>query len=102
MNRILHLIYIGIIISLAGIVSGCNSAKKNTQDEKTIYVTIAPIKALVEDITCNDFEIKILVPQGASPETFEPTARQIADLESARLIFRTGLIDQWSNKGLSQ
>lgn len=93
MNRILHLIYIGIIISLAGIMSGCSSIKKNAQDEKTIYVTIAPIKALVEDITCNDFEIKILVPQGASPETFELTARQIADLESARLIFRTGLID---------
>ncbi len=74
-------------------MSGCSSIKKNAQDEKTIYVTIAPIKALVEDITCNDFEIKILVPQGASPETFEPTARQIADLESARLIFRTGLID---------
>lgn len=93
MNRILHLIYIGIVISLACILSNCKSGSNDGKTETTIYVTIAPIKALVEDITCNDFEVKILVPQGASPETFEPTARHIADLESAGLIFRTGLID---------
>ena len=35
----------------------------------------------------------MLVPAGASPETFEPTPRQFVDLNRARLIFNVGLID---------
>lgn len=81
-------------LSILAVLSavGCGSADKNSED-KTIYVTIAPLKSIVEDITCNDFEIKVLVPNGASPETFEPTAKQIAELNDAQLVFATCLID---------
>lgn len=81
-------------LSILAVISvvGCGSADKNSED-KTIYVTIAPLKSIVEDITCNDFEIKVLVPNGASPETFEPTAKQIAELNDAQLVFATCLID---------
>lgn len=71
---------------------GCSStATKN--DDTSIYVTIAPLKQIVEDITCNDFNVNILVPNGASPETFEPTAKQIAELTDSHMVFGTGLID---------
>lgn len=81
-------------LSILAVISvvGCGSADKNSED-KTIYVTIAPLKSIVDDITCNDFEIKVLVPNGASPETFEPTAKQITGLNDAQIVFTTGLID---------
>lgn len=80
------------IILLTIIGTGCGSVE-NKEDNKTIYVTIAPLKSLVNDITCNDFNVNILVPKGASPETFEPTAKQIAELNNSQMIFEIGLID---------
>lgn len=70
---------------------GC--AVSQNPSEETIYVSILPLRTLVHDIVGDDFPIEVLVPPGASPETFEPTARQFAALNDARLIFNVGLID---------
>lgn len=81
------------ILLLAIILAvGCRS-QKTKSDSKTIYVTIAPLKLIVDDITCNDFDTRVLAPNGASPETFEPTAGQIAALTDSRMVFEIGLID---------
>lgn len=69
------------------------SAAKDRSSEKTIYVTITPLKAIVEEITCGDFDVEVVVPDGASPETYEPTAKQLAQINKAQLIFSIGLID---------
>ncbi len=62
-------------------------------DETRLYVSIAPLKEIVGGITGDDFGIDVLVPAGASPETYEPTPRQIAALNRSQLIFNVGLID---------
>jgi zinc transport system substrate-binding protein len=61
--------------------------------ENRAIVSIAPLKPLVENILGEDFEVSILVPQGASPETFEPTPKQLREIESARFVFGTGLLE---------
>lgn len=66
---------------------------KRSTDEKTLYVSILPLRSLVGGIVGEDFDIRVLVPSGASPETFEPSSRQFADLNRAGLIFRVGWID---------
>lgn len=71
------------------LAGGCRQNEHNSD----FVVTIAPIKHIVEQITCGDFDIAILVPQGASPETFEPTPKQVAELHDARLVFTTGLME---------
>lgn len=71
---------------------GCSTPKEGAED-KTIYVTINPFKVLAEELTCGDMRVEVLVPKGASPETFEPTARQIAELNDAELCFKVGLLD---------
>lgn len=82
-----YLLYIALILSAAG------CSPKPAADEPTIYVTIAPLRSVVERIVGDDFSIEVLVPAGASPETFEPSARQYVALNEARWIFSTGLID---------
>ena len=67
------------ILLVSVFVTGC-SRTNNTQTKCDFYVTIAPIKYIVEQITGEDFSIEILVPAGASPETFEPTPKQYIDL----------------------
>lgn len=72
-------------------LAGCSEIKRLSSN--TIFVTIAPLKPIIEGIVGEEYEVEILVPQGASPETFEPTPRQLRALESARLVFSTGLLD---------
>lgn len=86
MKRILYL-FIYIVLA-----ASCVS-NKNQSDEKVIYVSIAPIKPIIEAIVGDDFKVEILVPAGASPESFEPTPKQFIALNKAQLVLGTGLLD---------
>lgn len=61
--------------------------------DNNLYVSILPLKYILRNIVHDDFQIKVLVPAGASPETFEPTPKQFVELNRARFIFNVGLID---------
>jgi zinc transport system substrate-binding protein len=77
-------------ILLGGFV-GCK--KRDIKVENCAVVSIAPLKPIVQEILGDDFEVVVLVPQGASPETFEPTAKQLQKVEKARFVFGTGLLE---------
>lgn len=72
--------------------AACNGSQRTSQ-EADFIATIQPIKFIVEQITGDDFRVDVLVPKGASPETFEPTPKQFIALNEAKLVFSTGLID---------
>ena len=84
--RIFSLVTI-LLLSLVG----CTERKIIV--ENRAVVSIAPLKPLVEGILGDDFEVSVLVPLGASPETFEPTPKQLQEVESARFVFGTGLLE---------
>lgn len=86
MKRIIYLfIYIALSVSCVG--------NKNKSNEKVIYVSIAPIKPIVEAIVGDDFKVEVLVPAGASPESFEPTPKQFIAMNKAQIVLGTGLLD---------
>ena len=76
---------------IAGFLSACSP--QPASQEKTLYVSILPIRSLVKEIVGEDFRIEVLVPPGASPETFEPTPRQVIGLNEAQLVFNVGLLE---------
>ena len=76
---------------IAGFLSACSP--QPASQEKTLYVSILPIRSLVKAIVGEDFRIEVLVPPGASPETFEPTPRQFIGLNEAQLVFNVGLLE---------
>lgn len=82
---------IATLLICALMVVGCSEKVEN--NKKTIYVTITPMQSLIEEITMGDFDVEVIVPKGASPETFEPTPKQVTAFGSAEFIFSTGLID---------
>ena len=63
------ILYICIALASIMLLGGC---KERSKQENVMYVSIAPIKYIVEQIVGDDFRIEVLVPAGASPETFEP------------------------------
>jgi len=81
-----------VVLSAAFVLFTACKPKKQTP-QNTIYVSILPLRGLIYDIVGEDFPIEVLVPAGASPETFEPTPRQFATLNRAQMIFNVGLID---------
>ena len=82
-------IYIPLLIAI--LCGGCTS--RRPADGEPLYVSILPLRSLVQGIVGDDFDIEVLVPPGASPETFEPTPRQFVGLNKARMVFNVGLID---------
>ena len=82
-------IYITLLIAI--LCGGCTS--RRPADGEPLYVSILPLRSLVQGIVGDDFDIEVLVPPGASPETFEPTPRQFVGLNKARMVFHVGLID---------
>lgn len=91
-RHILTTMYLYIwICATACCIGGC--AQQPQPSGKTLYVSIQPLRSLVGGIVGEDFDIEVLVPPGASPETFEPSARQIGELNRSALIFNVGLID---------
>lgn len=86
-----HIYNILYIISATTLLLACGG--RSTRQNADFVVSIEPLKHIINEITGNDFTIDILVPQGASPETFDPTPRQIISLNNAKMIFATGLIE---------
>jgi zinc transport system substrate-binding protein len=79
----------GALCACTTLCMACHSA--STRDD-TLMVSIEPLRFIVEEIVGDDFTTTVLVPPGASPETYEPTPQQIKTAENSRLIFSTGLI----------
>ena len=79
-----HISITGLITAII-LLSSCNSQKNAS--ETVFTASISPIKYLVEYITCGDFRVEVLVPDGASPESYSPSASQIVHVEDSRLIF---------------
>ena len=81
-----------LAVVISALFVGCGNHREIVVEDRVV-VSIAPLKPLVEGILGDDFEITVLVPQGASPETFEPTPKQLHEVESARFVFGTGLLE---------
>ncbi len=65
-----------------------------------VVVSILPQKYFVERIGGDRVDVSVLVAPGQEPETYDPTARQIAELSRARLYFAIGtpLESMWLKK----
>ncbi|PWE00968.1 metal ABC transporter solute-binding protein, Zn/Mn family [Marinilabilia rubra] len=70
-------------------LQSCGNKKEN---EAEITVSIEPLKYFVEELTSWDIEVNVMVPMGASPATYSPTASQLTGLSSSRLYVQAGYL----------
>lgn len=83
--------FLPILLLATLTIVGCTEQKVETNN--TIYVSIAPLKPIIEGVVGDDFAVEVIVPQGSSPETFEPSPRQMRELEGAKFVFSVGLLN---------
>jgi ABC-type Zn uptake system ZnuABC Zn-binding protein ZnuA len=66
-----------------------------------VVATTVQITALAKEVSEGQIELKGLVPAGADPHEFEPTASDLVALEGADLILRHGIgLDDWLDRTL--
>lgn len=68
----------------------CTACEDGRNAKPTVAVTIEPLRYLVEAIAGDRVGVLTMVPGGSSPETYEPTARQMVELSKADLYIKVG------------
>lgn len=88
-----------LLLAALTVLAACSGQKRPEADKPAVTVSILPLKYFVEQIAGDDFDVEVLVPPGAGPETYEPRPAQIRKALQSKLYFNIGLID--SEKAVS-
>lgn len=72
-------------------LTACQSPQTTQDDDRLkVATTIAPIASLVEELAGSDVETFVLLPQGNTPESYEPTPIDLAKLADCDLYLYVG------------
>lgn len=71
------------------VVAACNPQADEMQRPK-ISVSILPQKYFIEKLADTLVDVNVLIPPGASPETYDPTPRQMLDLSNSLAYIKVG------------
>lgn len=69
-------------------LTACNL--KQQPKQRTIMVSIEPLRYFTEQIAGDKFQVKSIVAKGASPEMYEPTGQQLMELSQSDLFIKVG------------
>lgn len=88
--------YFFSLLTLIFLTTGCSSGGSG-QTNNQISVSIEPLAYFVEAISGKDFEVSIIVPKGASAESYEPTPQSMKQVASSSLFIAIGLLENELN-----
>jgi len=73
-------------------IGACSNIQNtDLQTKNKVFVSILPQKYFVEKIAGDLFDVEVMVKPGFSPETYEPTAKQMISLSEAKIYFTIGV-----------
>ena len=76
-----------------------NEATRSNDYPLKVFTSFYPVYDFVKKIGKDKVDVSIIVPNGMEPHDFEPTAKQIIDLQKADAIFVNGMgFESWINK----
>ena len=79
-----------ILLFCICLFSSCSNEQKNVKP--TLTVTIEPLRFFTETIVGDKFQVISMVPDGTSPETYDPTPQQLVALAKSKAYLRIGHI----------
>lgn len=78
--------------------SDTNSTNDSENSKLTVYASFYPIYDFTNKIAEDFIDLKLIVPAGAEPHSFELSAKTLAELENADLILLNGLeFEPWAD-----
>lgn len=103
MNRdITKIVVLGLaLIFIIGLIT-LRPNKRNIANKSTqlrIAATVFPLQDIAKNIVKDKAEVRLILPPGASPHTFEFTPKQVKELQDTKAIFAIGHgLDSWVNR----
>jgi len=98
--------FLMIFFILAVIITASCSKENSIKNKKSgvmnIIVSIPPQAEFVEEICKEKADITIMIPPGASPHTYEPTASQLVNVSNAALYIKVGTPIEFENNWLKK
>ena len=79
------------IIIVAVLVVGCQPLKTGSDNRKTVVVTYSVLGSLVKELVGDKAEIIVSIPNGQDPHEWQPSARDIENINNASLVVCNGL-----------
>lgn len=89
---------VSVSLLLAVAAGGCGGTRDADSGGKVkVAASIPPLADFARQVGGDRVEVELLVPAGASPHTYEPTAGQTKFLSEARLLILNGLeLEAWA------
>lgn len=84
-------VLVSLIILTGFIIMACGGEKLH-DSRPVLTVSILPQKYFVEKIAGDIYQVNVLIPPGASPATYEPSPKQIADFHRSAAYLTIGEI----------
>jgi len=85
LKKSITLVFIAILV-----LSGCKPNTQKIREKPLITVSILPYQYFVEQLAGDNFDVNVLVPPGANHHAYDPTPRQLQDLEASSALFING------------
>ena len=82
----------GVILAVILFSSSCANRKQDQGSQIIVSVSLMPYKYFIHEIAGNDFIINVLLPPGMNHHTYEPTPRQLIDLEQSKALIINGYL----------
>ncbi len=87
-NRLLFTLLSIFLVGSPITLSGCGPGDDG---EKSIVVTYSILGSIVKELAGGEATVTVLMPDGADPHEWEPSARDIEKVNNADLVIRNGL-----------
>lgn len=84
-----NFVYILLFISILPHLSSCVNLE---QKKEIVSVTIQPQKYFAEKIADDLFDINCIVPDGSSPESYDPSPSHLVNVEKSSAYFKVGYL----------
>jgi zinc transport system substrate-binding protein len=98
-QRLIAVVGIITLLSLVAVFAVTRMTKQDTTTKLTVSASFYPLAHFTERIGGDLVEVKSITPPGTEPHDFEPTAKDIADLQtSSLLLFNGSGLDPWAER----
>ncbi len=83
------------------LITSCAQQRGPNPGKPVVSVSILPQKYFIEQLAGEMVEVNVMVPPGASPETYEPTVSQLSQLDRSAVYMKMGYLGfelSWMDK----
>ena len=85
-------VFVAAVLTALPMIVGCGDGAGSDADGRaTVVVTYSVLGSLVRDAVGDAANVVVLIPNGSDPHEWEPSAKDIEQLNNADLIVRNGL-----------